>query len=269
MSKDTLQDDRRRPFYMIDNDIIDKYGAQIGAYGVAVYNLLARYASNQDKKAFPSYQTIANKLGMSRRKVIETIALLIDAGLIHKDQRFDEVGDAASNTYTLADLGGGSAPHAPPSAQSAPPSAPETPQVVHHMHQGSALSAPYKDLSTKTNERKSENTPRPVLAADLRKTINGRIPEGTGLTPVEVFYEVWSTKEESLTNYKRDEMTRIATDLTLWRQVVKAWALKYKSSHNIEGMLDWYRNGIPKYTNGSRPAQEVDLNYLLNQGSNQ
>lgn len=135
-------------------------------------------------------------------------------------------------------------------------------------------SSSYEPIEPITTERARSHvgSDRPATAtkyADLRKLINGRIPEGTGKTPVEVFYEVWSTKEESLTNYKRDEMTRIATDLILWRQVVKAWALKYKSSHNIEGMLDWYRNGIPKYTNGNRPAQEVDLNYLLNQGNNQ
>ena len=113
MAEDKLRDARKRCFYIVDNDLIDRYGPVIGAYGVAVYNLIARYADNNGENAFPSYPTIAKKLGMSRTKVVQTIELLVSLGLIKKEQRVDEAGDLTSNLYTIVHPG--STPHALPS----------------------------------------------------------------------------------------------------------------------------------------------------------
>lgn len=54
----------------------------------------------------------------------------------------------------------------------------------------------------------------------------------------------------------------IGTDeaaLEKWRKVVTAWALKGYNPTNVSGMLEWYTNGIPKYTpngNGNGRAEK-------------
>ena len=98
-----ISDQRRHPFYIIDNDLIKVYGPQIGAYGVAIYSVLAMYA-DRDDEAWPSYQTIANHLSISRPTVIETIKVLTNIGLVAKDLRHGTGTDHLSNRYTLVDL---------------------------------------------------------------------------------------------------------------------------------------------------------------------
>jgi hypothetical protein len=100
----TLKDERRRPFYIIDNDLIDKYGPRIGVYGIAVYNLIARYADANGENAFPSLTTITQKLDISRPKATTTLDLLAEVGLIRKERRQNETGGNTSNLYTIVDL---------------------------------------------------------------------------------------------------------------------------------------------------------------------
>jgi hypothetical protein len=100
----TLKDERRRPFYIIDNDLIDKYGPRIGVYGIAVYNLIARYADANGENAFPSLTTITQKLDISRPKATTTLDLLAEVGLIRKERRHTETGGNTSNLYTIVDL---------------------------------------------------------------------------------------------------------------------------------------------------------------------
>lgn len=135
-------------FYLVDNRIIEEYGKEIGVYGIAVYNVIAKFANADGEGAFPSYQTIADSLGVSRRKVIDAMSQLVELGLIEKEARLDEKGDPTSNVYSLVS-GGGSAPHALPSAQNAP-------QVVHRMHQGSAPHAPDQYPVNKTQLEQEE-----------------------------------------------------------------------------------------------------------------
>lgn len=150
---DKVQDERRRGFYIIDNHIIDDYGPNIGAYGVAVYSLIARYADGNGENAFPSYPTIAKQLGMSRTKVFQTIELLVELGLIRKENRVDNAGDLTSNLYSIVNLGStpnvlGSTPHVLPSTQSEP-------QVVHHTYEGSTPHVPDQDTIIKTQNKKT------------------------------------------------------------------------------------------------------------------
>lgn len=107
--------DRRPGYLRVYNDLYDNYGAQLGPYGLAVYVALCRYA-NQDSECWPSYNTIAEGTGMSRRKVIYEI---------HKMERLQiiavERNQHTSNVFVLLDT---SAHHAPlPGAQDAPPGA--------------------------------------------------------------------------------------------------------------------------------------------------
>jgi hypothetical protein len=68
--------DRRRPGYLrVYNDLYDRFGAELGPYGLAVYMALCRYA-NRDSECWPSHETIAKGTGMSRRQVIREVAKL-------------------------------------------------------------------------------------------------------------------------------------------------------------------------------------------------
>ncbi len=64
--------DRRPGFLRVYNDLYDKFGSTLGAYGLAVYMALCRYA-DQDSECFFFYGTIVKGTGMSRRKVIYEI----------------------------------------------------------------------------------------------------------------------------------------------------------------------------------------------------
>jgi hypothetical protein len=162
MSTDKLRDGRRPPFYIIDNAIIDEYATKIGVYGIAVYNLIARHADANGENAFPSLTTITKKLGIGRTKAAETIQLLIDTGLIEKERRTDEAGDASANLYTIVHLGG--------STQSVPPSTQPVPQVVLSEYQGSTQRVLYKDTIKKT----------PNTSADAEvQSPNGDLPKSS------------------------------------------------------------------------------------------
>lgn len=98
---DRLVDHREPGFYVIDNEIIDVFGTKLGVYGISVYNVLVRFANAGGENAFPSYQTIADLLGISRPKVIDQVKLLLEYGLVKKTARKSASGDPTTNVYTL------------------------------------------------------------------------------------------------------------------------------------------------------------------------
>lgn len=279
---DKLEDGRRRPFYMIDNDIIDKYGAQMGVYGIAVYNLLSRYANSKGERAFPSYQTIAKKLNIGRKKVIDTIKMLVDLELIHKEQRFDEAGDAASNTYTLADLSGGSIPQTPPSIPETPRSIPRTPQVVSHGHQGGIPQTPDQEVIKKNNSKKKEQPSLPTAKATVFPSKKSKPKEDPEvLARRRAILDAWLA-ESGYVNYNRPQANRGIVGLEragcapdecsgcfAWIKADPWWQEKEVYPQTILKKLDEYRRSLQRRSNthgasngnGKRPVPEgyVDL----------
>lgn len=119
-------------YFFGPNEIFDHEKTDV--YEKLVYLYLCRCANNSTS-AFPSYQTIAEKCSMSRRKAVNVIDSLVEKKLLSKTvRRGDEKNQ--SNLYKVLSA---SAHHAPPSAQHAPP-------LVHDMHHPSAHGAPYKEL---------------------------------------------------------------------------------------------------------------------------
>ena len=57
-------DERRTNWFWIDNEVVDRFGPQIGAYGLAVYAALARFADGHTRIAFPAIPTIATQLSV-------------------------------------------------------------------------------------------------------------------------------------------------------------------------------------------------------------
>ena len=96
-------DRRRYSFFMIDNEVIDDYASLIGIYALGVYNVLSRF-SDQEGVCFPSLNTIAKKLGISKPSVIKALEALEAYGLLAKEHRYNEKGDHISNLYILLEV---------------------------------------------------------------------------------------------------------------------------------------------------------------------
>lgn len=71
----------------------------VGASEYKVYAGLCSFADNQDQSAWPSYNTLAEKLNMGRMTVHRSLKNLIALGVILKEAR-----KGTSNVYTLIDV---------------------------------------------------------------------------------------------------------------------------------------------------------------------
>jgi len=81
-----IRDLRNGEWYWIHRAVVQDYASQIGAVGVAVYNLLASMADS-GQLCFPSQKYMARCLGYSRATVNKTIKRLEKAGLIKIEKR--------------------------------------------------------------------------------------------------------------------------------------------------------------------------------------
>jgi hypothetical protein len=77
-----IRDQRQPGWYFVDNEIIDQHGRQLGAYGVAVYNVLSRYAKNRTQQVDLSARDIGAAIGISQDRVRKSLADLMGVGLI-------------------------------------------------------------------------------------------------------------------------------------------------------------------------------------------
>lgn len=99
-----ITDKRRTHFFIIDNDIIDYFAKKLDVYALSVYFSLVRHA-NEDHEAWPSQQTIAEELNISRDTVNEKTKILEKYGLISVSQsREEKTGEFLHNVYTILDL---------------------------------------------------------------------------------------------------------------------------------------------------------------------
>src|SRR6516165_1103516 len=100
----TISEIKTVPHTRIENSIIDNM-AQIGVYGYAVYSAIKRHLNQKTGDCFPSYATIARKIGIDRGTVIRYVKKLKALGLISPELRFKEDGSPTSNQYNF-DKGG-------------------------------------------------------------------------------------------------------------------------------------------------------------------
>lgn len=100
-----VRDIRRQNWLWMSNAIIDKFGEHIGAYGIATYAVLCRYA-NADGVCWPSIRTIAKMLDCSPTTVQKTLDALEKSGLIRVENRTLEDGRKTSNRYYLLPVDG-------------------------------------------------------------------------------------------------------------------------------------------------------------------
>ena len=258
MTTETIQirDNRGGERYFIDNCLIKEYGKVLGVYGIAIYNVIAVYANNDTQKAWPSYNTIADTIGCSRRKVIEMMNLMEDLGMISRSARFTDLGDNDSNIVTLLNRDGwkkvgrslhvGSASDALPSEQDAPPT--HSQPLVNPMHGGSASDAPKQDSSNKTNNESELESDSPKKATPPKK------PKATSAPMPEViiiYRSVFRLCPRKETWPKLAD--KIGDRLDQWREVCEAWNFQQNNPKNLTGLVDWLNQGIPAYAqNGGK-----------------
>ncbi len=97
----TVRDGRKPGWFHIDNELIDRYGADAGAIGVAVYCALARYA-DRDGRAFPSYKRLSESLHIARNTLVAALRRLESMELITITAQTDSAGNPINtNIYTL------------------------------------------------------------------------------------------------------------------------------------------------------------------------
>lgn len=140
-----IRDKRGGDRYFIDNLFLrGGYGAKVKAHGIAVYNALCLSANLENQECFPSYQTIADMTGMSRRQAIDSMAELVDLGVVEVE------GKAySSNTYILIHKDNWKATSAQDALSSALPALPSAQgalPLVQDVHRN-------KTNSNKTNEQ--------------------------------------------------------------------------------------------------------------------
>jgi hypothetical protein len=115
------------PYYQAPNMM---YEIGLNPYQIAVYGYLCR-CSNQGSAAFPSYNTMAEKCGMSRKKTIDTVQELIIMGLLFKTVRKDDnknnsnIYEVVHDIHQVKQVSG--VQDIPPSVQDIPPSISDTP----------------------------------------------------------------------------------------------------------------------------------------------
>jgi hypothetical protein len=95
------------PHTRIDNSIIDDLAAKIGIYGLGIYVAIKRHLNQKTGECYPSYKTIARKLGIDRGTVIRYVKKLKEFNVLDPKLRFKEDGSPTSNQYNF-DKGSGS-----------------------------------------------------------------------------------------------------------------------------------------------------------------
>ena len=88
---------------LTDNILVDEYAEKIGAIGIAIYNVLSRYADRKTGVCFPCIGTIARKLKLARTTVKKYLKILYKFDLITILHRTSPEGDPTSNSYMLLD----------------------------------------------------------------------------------------------------------------------------------------------------------------------
>jgi len=153
-----VRDNRGGEWLWMHNTIIDHYGPLIGAYGVAVYAALSRYA-NREGQAWPSIQTLAAQLAIAPNTVRRTLATLEQHSLLSVTRRRTERDLNLSSIYTLVN----------PNTNSSTSPGEVLPQmkegtspgeggVLRQVKEGTSPRAPKQDSYNKTQNNKTQRT---------------------------------------------------------------------------------------------------------------
>jgi DNA-binding MarR family transcriptional regulator len=270
MAMARIRDRRQANWFWMNKDILDVYGPQLGATGIAIYAFLARCA-NEEGHAIPSLRYIARVLALSRPTVIKYLGTLEELGLIEIKHRKDQAGDFASTEYILLtppdpEDGGGGQTNEPrgqtdlprgqtneprgqtdlPRGQTNEPRGQtDLPQVVNDVYYGGKTVLPFKDpVLKKTKEKENPPTAATAAVAPPPLTPEGLVELFNAETP-ETHPKV--TKLTQARRQKAQKALRQFPDAGFWHTVCaeisqSAFLLGLKASRDhpgFRGDFDW------------------------------
>lgn len=88
-----------RPFAMVEKDVL--FSPELTALEKLVYCVLCAFSDNNTRSCYPSYNTIAEKVGCSKKAAIQCVASLCEKGWIQKMEQRTKKGGHRSNLYFL------------------------------------------------------------------------------------------------------------------------------------------------------------------------
>lgn len=97
-----VRDTRKKEQFVVDDAYLNGWARHCGIYATGVYIALCRHANFGTQISFPSMQTIAEKLSISRKQVQRSIAILEKFNIITKRLTKHEKGGYI-NEYILLD----------------------------------------------------------------------------------------------------------------------------------------------------------------------
>ncbi|WP_337928368.1 helix-turn-helix domain-containing protein [Anaerotignum lactatifermentans] len=89
-----------RPFVMVEKDVL--FSTELTALEKLVYCVLCAFSDNNTRSCYPSYNTIAEKAGCSKKTAIQCVASLCEKGWMQKMEQWTKKGGHRSNRYFLS-----------------------------------------------------------------------------------------------------------------------------------------------------------------------
>lgn len=71
----------------MDNRVVLEYGRELGAYGLAVYFVLAASVDESTQEAVVSIKSFGRVLGMGVKRLRQGVRVLEELGLVHVERR--------------------------------------------------------------------------------------------------------------------------------------------------------------------------------------
>lgn len=96
-----VRDNRQARHFWADNEVVDVFGAQLGAHAFAVYMVLCRHAMNQTGEVRISARKIGKAISISPTGALNALDHLIRLGLAREVVKRD---NAKPGLYQLADV---------------------------------------------------------------------------------------------------------------------------------------------------------------------
>ena len=172
---DRLNDQLR--VFVVPVDIMEF--PDLSIYEQMTYIVLRSFANAHSSTAFPSYATIARLGRMTRRHAINCVGVLIEKGLLTKEEQFKVTKEKkirqSSNIYTI-----------------------ESPRVVNTIHQGSEYHSPEQSTLTKQIEQKKLTTTESLVVdpSQSQKAAIQKALHRIGIKVEEKEIETWLGKHE-------------------------------------------------------------------------
>jgi hypothetical protein len=97
--KPVIRSLRRPGWFWLDDEIIDRYGPEIGPLAIAVYAALCRFTNSDSAQCRVLVETLATRLRMGESTVRQCLQQLAKVALVECKRNFN-----GASTYTLLEI---------------------------------------------------------------------------------------------------------------------------------------------------------------------